>query len=70
MVSFSKIPGMITLCIVVLTGTLGSAAPQAVSESDDDSGLAGVAKPTDSLVNIAGADGASAVVAGSEYVQF
>jgi hypothetical protein len=67
MVSFSKIPGMITLCIVVLTGTLGSAAPQAVS--DDGSGLAGVSKPTDSLVNGAGADGGSAVGDGA-YVQF
>ena len=47
MVSFSKLPGMVAFCIVVLTKTLGSAAP--VAQTNDgaatDHGLASISEP-------------------------
>jgi len=46
MVSFSKLPGMVALCIVVLTRTLGSAAPVPQhDDDDDDDGLDAVLAP-------------------------
>ena len=47
MVSFSKLPGIVAFCIVVLTRTLGSAAP--VPQTNDgaptDHGLASISEP-------------------------
>jgi hypothetical protein len=43
MVSFSKLPGMVAFCIVVLTRTLGSAAP--VPQTDDHDGVAAITDP-------------------------
>ena len=53
MVSFSKLPGIVAFCIVVLTNTLGSAAPV------PDSGQGGVAKstPVNGGAAAAGSDG-------------
>ena len=48
MVYFSKLPGMVALCIVVLARTLGSAAP--VPQIHD---VGGVAAITEALVDVA-----------------
>ena len=48
MVSFSKLPGMVAFCIVVLTRTLGSAAPVPQTNDDGaatDHGLASISDP-------------------------
>jgi len=44
MVSFSKLPGMVALYIVVLTRTLSSAVP-VPQNNDDESGLAALVAP-------------------------
>jgi hypothetical protein len=44
MVSFSKLPGMVALCIVVLTSTLGSAAP-VPQNNGHESGLPALVAP-------------------------
>jgi hypothetical protein len=51
MVSFSKLPGMVALCIVVLTRTLGSAAP--VPQTQDVGGVAAITEPA--LIDVADA---------------